>query len=76
MKRTALQQCSSPMLLIPAYGKVYVSRDDMHSGWLAGDTFRIMGGPYCSVRDWEVLLYEASSHTLCDPRNPKNSVTL
>lgn len=76
MARTALQQCSSPMLLTPAYGMVYVSKEDMHSGWLAGDDFHIMGGSYCSIRNWEALLYESSSITLVDPRNPKNSTTL
>jgi len=76
MARTALQQCSSPMLLTPAYGRVYISREDMLSGWLAGDDFHIVGGPYCSIRDIETLRDEASSITLVDPRNPKNSVML
>lgn len=73
---TALQQVSSPLLLRPAFGRVYVSKEDMLSGWLAGDTFRMFGGPYCSIRDIEALRAESSSITLCDFRNPAQSIVL
>lgn len=77
MTRTALQQCSSPLLLLPAYGKTYPSAAAMLMGWQAGHDFKMYGSSTCcSIRDWEVLLYGSSSVTLCQPSNPKLSVTL
>lgn len=76
MALTALQQCSSPMLLSPAYGKVYDSKEDMLSGWVAGHDFHVMGGSYCSIRDIERLRNVSSSITLCDFRNAARSTTL
>lgn len=63
----ALSQASSPLVLVPAYGRVYNSVEAMMTDWNAGKDFRIWNGPYCSVRDLEHLRLEASTVTLCCP---------
>ena len=65
----ALQQVSSPMYLVPAFGQVYPNSTAMHEAWKQGKSFRIVGGPYTSIRDLEQLRHESSSITLCDPRS-------
>lgn len=47
----ALNQVTSPLWLIPAYGRVYKSKEAVVKDWQAGKDFLIDGGPYCSIRD-------------------------
>lgn len=66
---SALRQVSSPLMLRPAYGKTYETAADMLAGWNAGDTFRIFGGPYCSIRDIVALRNDSSSIQLTNMHN-------
>lgn len=70
MARTALQQVSSPMVLIPGYGKSCPSSAALKAAWEAGADFKPYGtqGRYCSVRDLAALAQDASSVTLACPR--------
>lgn len=71
----ALSQVTSPLMIVPAYGRVYNSVEAMIADWTVGKDFRIWNGPYCSIRDLEHLRLEASSVTLCCPSRDL-SVTL
>ena len=59
-----LKQCSSQLVLTPAYGRKYLSESDMLRDWRSGKDFKILGGPYCSIRDWEAMRQDASTVTL------------
>ena len=41
--------------LIPAYGRSYNSKESMLKDWEAGKDFKILNGPYCSIRDSQSL---------------------
>lgn len=43
------------ILLLPAYGRTYETVEAMEVDWKAGKDFRILNGPYCSIRDVELL---------------------
>ena len=47
----ALDQISKPLVVMPAYGRQYNSRDEVVRAWKSGSDFKVVGGPYCSVRD-------------------------
>ena len=47
----ALNQVTSPLWLVPAYGRKYKTKHDAVKDWQAGKDFLIDGGPYCSIRD-------------------------
>ena len=64
----ALSQVSSPMILIPAYGRSYSTKAAMLADWEAGKDFKILRGPYTSIRDIEGLRDMASTITLQDLR--------
>lgn len=66
----ALRQVSSPMILIPGYGRNCESREALRAAWEAGADFKPYGmhGSYCSVRDLYVLTMNSSSITLVCPR--------
>lgn len=51
----ALNQVTSPLWLLPAYGRSYKSRDAAIKAWQDGKDFLIEGGPYCSIRDIEKM---------------------
>lgn len=49
-----------PIILQPAYGNKYKNCQEAEDAYLAGKDFKLMGGPYCSCRDFkdqEVSLY-------------------
>ena len=48
---TALDQISGPVVLVPAYGRKYLTTQAAHEDWKAGKDFKIVNGPYCSIRD-------------------------
>lgn len=41
------------IILVPAYGRSYVDMRTALSDWQAGKDFRIVSGPYASIRDIE-----------------------
>lgn len=44
---------SSPIVLVPAYGRRYETKEAMIFDLNLGKDFKIFAGPYCSVRDFE-----------------------
>lgn len=56
--------------LIPAYGRSYATKEELLQAWEAGADFQIVAGPYCSIRDMElmqenhrgVMLHDLRSH--------------
>jgi hypothetical protein len=56
----ALHQVTTPLFLIPAYGRRYRSREAALQDWQAGRDFQILGGPYCSIRDLEAMRQECA----------------
>jgi hypothetical protein len=61
----AISQVSGPVELIPAYGRVYLTPEDAVRDWMAGRDFKIINGPYCSVRDSTNLRFDYSSIWIC-----------
>ena len=55
-----LSQVSSQVILEGAYGRNYQSKKDALRDWESGKDFKVQGGPYCSVRDTELLAEESS----------------
>ena len=51
----ALAQVSSPMFLLPAYGRHYKTKQEALAAWNDGKDFQIYQGPYCSKRDIDAL---------------------
>lgn len=43
------------LILIPAYGRSYASIEAMEKDWTEGKDFKILKGPYCSVRDFSQM---------------------
>lgn len=43
------------MTLIGAYGRTYATRTDAARDWALGKDFKIEGGPYCSIRDFDTM---------------------
>lgn len=39
--------------LVPAYGRQYLNSAAALQDWKAGKDFKILGGPYCSIRDFK-----------------------
>lgn len=46
----------STLLIAPAYGRQYRSHAEARAAWDAGKDFKIVGGPYCSIRDTKTML--------------------
>ncbi len=61
----ALSQVSSQIVLIPAYGRVYQSKETMLNDWVKGKDFMLRNtGQYTSIRDIMYLKDEASTVSL------------
>ena len=58
---SALKQLSSPLVLRPAYGRVYETAEAAIKDWQVGKDFQIVNGPYCSIRDIRRLEQDYSS---------------
>lgn len=43
------------LTILGAYGRVYHTTDRMLVAWRAGKDFKILNGPYCSIRDIDSL---------------------
>ena len=51
---------SCPAILVPAYGRTYITQKELVDAYLSGVDFRMLNGAYCSCRDFigkEVHLY-------------------
>lgn len=46
-----LDQICKPLVVMPAYGRSYKSREEVTEAWKSGKDFKIVNGPYCSIRD-------------------------
>ena len=44
--------------LEPAYGRKYSTQEAVLEHWHAGKDFKILGGPYLSIRDRQVMAVE------------------
>jgi len=44
------------LILCPAWGVTYGTLSQLQKGWHEGKDFKIIGGPYTSIRDIEKLL--------------------
>lgn len=44
------------LVLLPAYGRSYNTRDSALADWKGGKDFKIANGPYCSIRDTKPLI--------------------
>ena len=68
--RSALAMCSSPMILIPAYGASYDTPQEIQKAWESGKDFHMYGySGYCSVRNLDALRNECSTLTIVDVRS-------
>lgn len=56
----ALRQVFHPMVLAGAYGRNYETKKAALRDWEAGRDFKIVDGPYCSIRDLDQLVEESS----------------
>lgn len=43
------------IVLKPAYGRKYKTIEEAEQDWNDGKDFRILCGPYCSIRDTDLL---------------------
>ena len=43
------------LILKGAYGRHYATKEQALTDWKAGKDFKIVGGPYCSIRDVATL---------------------
>jgi hypothetical protein len=61
----------NPLLLIPAYGATYATKEELQAAWEAGKDFCDWrgGGRYCSIRDLAALSYMTSTITIVDMRS-------
>jgi hypothetical protein len=46
---------SKPLMIMPAYGRQYKTSEQAKADWNAGKDFKIVGGPYLSIRDTNYL---------------------
>ena len=49
------------LILLPAYGRKYTDAKGVRKDWEGGLDFRILQGPYTSIRDIETLRGEYST---------------
>jgi hypothetical protein len=42
---------ASPLVIMPAYGREYKTSQEAKADWDNGKDFKIVGGPYLSIRD-------------------------
>ena len=51
----ALNQVTSQIVLVPAYGRKYKNKEAAVVDWYAGKDFKIDNGPYTSIRNINYL---------------------
>ena len=69
MRYTTIKQVTNPLFLVAAYGRIYKTREQALDAWRSGRDFKIVDGPYCSVRDYELLLQDFSNVYVCYGEN-------
>ena len=42
---------ANTLFLVPAYGRQYAAKNTVLREWAEGKDFKIINGPYCSIRD-------------------------
>jgi hypothetical protein len=52
---------SKPLMIMPAYGRQYKTSEQAKADWNAGKDFKIVNGPYLSIRDVNYLKSTYSS---------------
>lgn len=62
--------------LVGAYGRQYTSKEALIKDWNDGKDFRIVNGPYCSIRDLpEIRKRGFTQIELFGIKNPPGSIT-
>ncbi len=46
---------SKTLILVGAYNRMYSNEADLLKDWQDGKDFKVLSGPYCSIRDIEEL---------------------
>jgi hypothetical protein len=64
------------IFLQPAYGRSYATAEQVLKDWKAGKDFKILHGPYCSIRDREDMLQHYQNPTILLEYKPSIFVTL
>jgi len=54
-KLDAILGTKTVLRLIPAYGRRYTNKHDMLEDWNSGKDFKIVEGPFTSIRDIAIL---------------------
>ena len=54
----ASNQVPSVVYLEAAYGRSYATAEAAISAWKKGKDFKIINGPYCSIRDIAILKWD------------------
>ena len=70
----ALHQVSGATYLTPAYGAKYSTDEELLTAWKYGKDFKIVNGPYCSIRD--IVTLRRSSSNILITRDYKNYITV
>lgn len=65
-----MNQAYNTMILVPAYGRAYATKEALLADWEAGKDFRIVAGPYCSKRDLAAMKDLGYNVALTEPRIP------
>lgn len=55
MHKHLLNEYLNTVLLEPAYGRKYKTEQEAISDWQAGKDFKFVGGPYCSIRERDMI---------------------
>lgn len=56
------------LTLLGAYGRIYTTKETALSDWNKGKDFKILNGPYCSIRDIDHIkrLHDSASIMIAD----------
>ena len=46
---------SNFLVVMPAYGRSYSTSEQAIADWKSGKDFKIVNGPYCSIRDLDYI---------------------
>lgn len=61
---------NATLCLIPAYGRDYATEEDLLKDWNDGKDFKMAGGPYCSIRDFDFTKGRWDQVVVFSPRIP------
>jgi hypothetical protein len=48
-------ETSNFLVVMPAYGRSYATSEQVIADWKSGKDFKVVNGPYCSIRDLDYL---------------------